>query len=187
MSPNEERAASRILYTRPYYRTGYLIFVRKNGPRISHLTELEGEQTRRVGAQAGALADFLLRQRGFQRKLYGSQGAALKALAERRIDYAYLWSNSVWMARRSPELAVEFVQPYELEDWRHMAGAVRRGDQEFRRQLNQAIDQLIRDKFIERLLSRYGVPYYRPVEHGAKSAPVDKAPATSGARSESDP
>jgi hypothetical protein len=56
------------------------------------------------------------------------------------------------------------VQPYELEDWRHMAAAVRRGDEEFRSHLNDALTQLVREKYVERLLGRYGLPYYPPSE-----------------------
>ena len=179
LGDDERSAAGRILYSRPYYRSGYVLFVRRNGPRINRLKMLKGDATRRVGTQAGTLADFVLKQRGYRRKLYGSQWGVLKALVERRIDYAYLWSNATWLALQSPELGVEIVQPYELEDWRDMAAAVRKGDHEFRTHLNSALGQLVREQFVERLLSRYGMPYYPPAGTRAKEAapPREQAPA----------
>jgi polar amino acid transport system substrate-binding protein len=163
---DDEPAAGRIVYTRPYYRTGYLIFVRKNGPRIKKLDELKGDASSRLGTQAGTMADFVLKQRGYQRKLFGTQESALKALAAGQIDYAYLWSNAVWVVR--DQESMEIVQPYELEDWRDMALAVRRGDDDFRKHLDDALTQLVQQKVVEKVLSRYGLPYYPPRE--------DKAP-----------
>ena len=166
---DDESVAERIVYTRPYHRTGYLIFARKDGPRVERLSNLHGEQTRRVGAQAGTLADVLLKRQGFRRQLYGTQQATLRALAEKQIDYAYLWSNATWLARSSPQLEVEIVQPYKLVDGREMAAVVRRGDKDFREQLNGALDRLVENAFVERLLRRYGMPYYPP-DSGDESA-----------------
>ncbi len=171
---DDEPAAARILYTRPYYRTGYLVFVRKNGPRIERLAELQGEQSSRLGTQAGTLADFLLKQRGYQRKLFGTQESVLKALAAGQIDYAYLWSNAAWLARIPPPqgeqggVGVEIVQPYELEDGRDMAIAVRRGDEQLRKHLDGALARLVKEKVVEKLLPRYGLPYYPPTEATTK-------------------
>lgn len=175
---DDELAAAQIRYTRPYYRTGYLIFVRKNGPRIKRLQELQGEQSSRLGTQAGTLADFVLKQRGYQRKLFGTQESVLKALADGQIDCAYLWSNAAWLSRTLPlsssqggdkgGVGVEFVQPYELEDWRDMAIAVRRDDEQFRKRLDDSLAQLVKEKVVEKLLSRYGLPYYPPTEAKAK-------------------
>jgi polar amino acid transport system substrate-binding protein len=171
---DDDPAGSRIAYTRPYCRTGYLLFVRKTGPRIKRLDELKGEQSNRLGTQAGTLADFALKQRGYQRKLYGSQESALKAVADGQIDFAYLWSNAAWLVRPSEKPAVEIVQPYELEDWRDMAIAVRGGDDEFRKQLDRALAELVQQQVIERLLTRYHLPYYPPTEAKAKPSPRDR-------------
>jgi polar amino acid transport system substrate-binding protein len=172
---DDKPAAARILYTRPYCRTGYLVFVRKNGPRIKRLEELRGEQSSRLGTQAGTLADFVLKQRGYQRKLFGTQESVLKALADGQIDYAYLWSNAAWLARTPPlsppwqgGVGVEIVQPYELEDWRDMAISVRRGDERLREHLDAALAQLVKENFVEKLVSRYGLPYYPPTEARVK-------------------
>lgn len=170
---DDEPAASRIRYTRSYYRTGYLLFVRKNGPRIKSLEEIKGAKSGRLGTQAGTLADFVLKQRGYQRTLHGTQESALKALAEGQIDFAYLWSNAAWLVRPSAKPVVEIVQPYEMEDWRDMAIAVRRGDEELRKHLDNALAQLMQDKVIERLLSRYHLPYYPPGTVKAKPDPKE--------------
>ena len=161
---DDEAAARRILYTRGYCRGGCLIFVRTGGPRI-RIAGLNVGQSQRLGTQAGTLADFRLKEWGFQHKRYGTQSAALKALAGGKIDYAYLWSSAAWPARPAGKLGIEVVQPYELEDWREMAVAVRRGNAGLRQKLDGAVARLVEEGFIERLLQRYGMPYYPSIEH----------------------
>ena len=165
---DDESTTGRILFTRPYYRTGYLVFVRKTGPKIAQIGKLTGEQTRRVGTQAGTLADFQLKQRGFRRKLFGTQQATLDGLAKRRIDFAYLWSNAAWFLRQPNNAGIEFIQPYRLEDWRNMAAAVERDDREFHDRLNRAFAELVRKGVVERLIKRYGLPYYPATMPAAK-------------------
>lgn len=175
LKDDDDPAANRILYTRPYYRAGYLIFVRKGGPRVGRLEELKGDKGSRLGAQAGTMADFALKQRGIPRKLFGTQESALKALVGGQIDYAYLWSNAAWHAGKLDNLGVEIVHPYELEDGRDMAMTVRSGDEEFRKHLEGALAELVRQKVIEQLLTRYGLPYYPPLQEKTKlPAPKDK-------------
>ena len=57
------------------------------------------------GTEAGSIADYRLRQRGYLRRLYRNQLATLKALADGDIDYAYLWANVGWTLHASPDLA----------------------------------------------------------------------------------
>lgn len=157
---DDEAAAPRIRYTNPYCRTGYLLFVRKNGPRLRRLQDVPENATNRIGTEAGSLGDFALKERGFKTMPHGSQAAALKALADSDIDYAYLWANAAWLVHSSKAKTLEVAQPFELADWRDMAAAVRRGNDEFVAQLNGALAALINEKVVERLLVRYGVPYY---------------------------
>ena len=100
---DDEELAGKLLYSRPYYRTGYVFVERKEGPHVKSLNELKGEKSQRLGAEAGSVADYSLRQRGHLRRLYRNQLATLKALNDGDIDYAYLWANSGWTLHTTPE------------------------------------------------------------------------------------
>ncbi len=93
---DDEELAGKVLYSRPYYGTGYVLVQRKDGPRVQSLAELKGAKSQRLGTEAGSVADYSLRQRGYLRRLFRNQLATLKALSDGDIDYAYLWANVGW-------------------------------------------------------------------------------------------
>ncbi len=104
---DDEPLAGKVIYSRPYYRTGYVLVRRKDGPRVASVAELKGERSQRLGTEAGSVADYRLRQRGYLRRLYRNQLAALKATADADIDFAYLWANVGWTLHASPDLSAK--------------------------------------------------------------------------------
>ena len=77
----------------------------RTGPRVRSLAELKGERRDASGTEAGSIADYRLRQRGYLRRLYRNQLATLKALDDGDIDFAYLWANVGWTLHASPDFA----------------------------------------------------------------------------------
>ena len=98
---DEEELAGKVIYSRPYYGTGYLLVARKDGPQVKAAGRAQGGKIARGwAAEAGSVADYHLRQRGYQRSLYRNQLAVLKAIDSGGIDYAYLWANVGWTLDR---------------------------------------------------------------------------------------
>jgi polar amino acid transport system substrate-binding protein len=157
---DDEELAGRILYSRPYYGTGYVLVQRKNGPHVQSLSELKGPRSQRLGAEAGSIADYNLRQRGYLRRLYRNQLAVLKAISDGEIDHAYLWANAGWTLHVSPDLNAEFVPNYVPEDQWNIAVAMLRGDDELKLHVDAALDSLIADGATRRVLGQYHVPYH---------------------------
>ncbi len=166
---DDENLAGKLLYSRPYYRTGYVLVERKNGPHIRSLSDLKPAMSQRLGAEAGSVADYSLRQRGYLRSLYRNQLAALNALNDRHIDYAYLWANVGWALHITPEWDLEICPDYNLIDHWDIAIAMDRGDSELKRHVDPVVETLIKDGTVARALARYHVPYYvatpEPVSH----------------------
>ena len=174
---DEQPLAGKVVYSRPYYATGYLLFRRNGESDPRSLAELKDKKARRVGTEAGSVADYTLRQRGHERRLYRNQLATLKALGDRDIDYAYLWANAVWLVQHSPELAVEPVPGYEPEDRWDVAIAMRHGDDELRRQVDEAVRSLVEDGTVARCLARFRVPDFAPrLDHSNREAPPIRHP-----------
>jgi polar amino acid transport system substrate-binding protein len=157
---DDEELAGKVLYSRPYYGTGYLLVQRKQGPHVGSLSDIKGEQARRLGAEAGSVADYRLRQRGYLRRLFRNQLAVLKSLGDGDIDYAYLWANVGWTLHTSGDLALEIAKDYLPEDHWNIAIALREGDDELKQHVDAAIEKLVKDGTVSRTLSRYHVPYY---------------------------
>lgn len=157
---DDEPLAGKIVHSRPYYTTGYVLVRRKDGPRARSLADLKGERSRRLGAEAGSIADYRLSRRGYLRRLHRNQAAALKALADGEIDFAYLWANVGWALHASPDLTakLEIVPGIEPEDRWKIAVALRRGDDELKRRVDEALGSLLADGTVARALARYHLP-----------------------------
>lgn len=157
---DDDDLSGKLLYSRPYYGTGYMLVTRKSGPPIKSLADLKGEKSRRLGAEAGSVADYRLRQRGYLRNLYRNQLAVLKALHDSDIDYGYLWPNVGWSLHVSPDFALQLIPGYIPEDHWNIAIAMRPGDEELKKHVDAAVEKLIKNGTVERALRKYHVPYF---------------------------
>ncbi|HEV3004342.1 MAG TPA: transporter substrate-binding domain-containing protein [Pirellulales bacterium] len=173
---DEEPLAGKVLYSRPYYGTGYLLVNRADGPRVKTLAEIKGQTSRRLGAEAGSVADYRLRQGGYQRSLFRNQLAVLKALDDGAIDYAYLWANVGWTLHTTPEFKLEMVPGFVPQDHWNIAAALRKSDAELKRRVDGAVAAMVDDGTVAQALARYHVPYFPPFtenEEGDEQAAHD--------------
>jgi polar amino acid transport system substrate-binding protein len=177
---DDDELEGKVIYSRPYYGTGYLLVRRKQGPHVKSLAELKGPKSERLATEAGSVADYRLRQRGYLRRLFRNQLAVLKALQDGAIDYAYLWANVGWTLHTTPEFAVEIAPGYVPEDHWDIAVALRQGDEELKRHVDAALAKLIKDGTVARAVARYHVPYFPPFEEGKgeKAGAVGQASPT---------
>jgi polar amino acid transport system substrate-binding protein len=167
---DEEELAGKVLYSQPYYGTGYLLVHRKDGPSARLLAELKGAKSQRLGTEAGSVADYALRQRGYLRRLYRNQLATLKATNDGDIDYAYLWANVGWTLHVSPDLKLELAPSFVPEDHWNIAVAMLRRDDVLKRHVDAALETLKSDGTVLRALRRYHVPYFPPFAEPARDA-----------------
>lgn len=177
---DDDDLSGKVIYSRPYYGTGYLLVNRKKGPPAKSLTELKGAKSERLGTEAGAIADYRLRQRGYLRRLYRNQLAVLKALNDGDIDHAYLWANVGWTLHTTPEFELEVAPGYMPEDHWDIAVALRQGDEELKRYVDAAVEKLVKEGVVSRALARYHVPHFPPFEGdktSAKEAPTSRTTA----------
>ncbi len=170
---DDESLNEKLIYSRPYYGTGYLLVVRKDGPRAKTLAELKGEASRRLGTEAGSVADYRLRQQGYRRRLFRNQLAVLKSLNDGTIDYAYLWANVGWTLHATPEFALEIVPIDRPTDHWNIAVAMRRGDSELKEHVDAALEKLVASGKVSAMLARYHVPHFSPFED--VPTPADRA------------
>lgn len=171
---DDDDLGGKLLFSRPYYGTGYLLVTRKDGPQLKSLSDLKGEKARRLGAEAGSIADYRLRQRGYLRSLYRNQLAVLKAMHDGSIDHGYLWANVGWTLHTSPDLAVKLAAGYVPEDHWNIAIAMRHGDEELKKHVDAGLAKLIKDGTIAKTMARYHVPYFAPFPDDKKDKDGDK-------------
>lgn len=170
---DDSELADQIIYSRPYYSSGYLLVGRKGEPHVRSLAQLKQDsRSLIVGTEAGSIADYRLRQRGYMRQLFRNQLAVLDAIDKENIDYGYLWPNAGWVIHHSPDLAVEVVPGYTPVDRWDIAVAMRGGDGQLKRHVDRALGELIQSGLISRTLARYHVPHFRPMEEDQSATEV---------------
>ncbi len=185
--PIEERAMSesiqlgkRIDFSKPYYGTGYVLVKRKNNPQSPKtLNDIKSET---IGAEGGSIASDVLRQQGYNRRVYGSQVAVLNALQKGQIAYGCVWANAGWLIEKGsriqqteqistvyPEL--EIVEGYIPEPrfrWNvsiaFSKDTPERRTRDFQDAVNKTIEENWSEKKLKELSQKYHLPYFAPFQ-----------------------
>ena len=181
--PIEERAmeetieiGKRVNYSTPYLGTGYVLVARE-GQQPASVKKLEDIRTETLGAEAGSIAGDLLKQKGYNRRVYRSQIAVLNGLQKGDIAFGMLWANAGWLIENGPPnprrgaqtttpaypdlKLVEAYLPGPGFRW-DVAVAVRKGDEDLKHAIDAVIQEKIIGEPIEKICKKYKLPYYEP-------------------------
>jgi ABC-type amino acid transport substrate-binding protein len=185
--PIEERAMSesiqlgkRVDFSKPFYGTGYVLVKRKSNSESPKT--LEDLKLETIGTEAGSIASDVLRQMGYNRRVYRSQIAVLDALQNGQIAYGYVWSNIGWLIEKGsriqqaeqtdtayPEL--EIVEGYVPEARLRWNVAIAfskdtptRETRELQDVVNTIIEQKWSEEKLKELCEKYHLPYFAPFQ-----------------------
>jgi mxaJ protein len=186
-----------VRWTRPYYRTGYVIAYRKD--RIAEIRSLDDPQlkTLKVGAQVNTPPHNALGQRGivgdnvvvynlmFDPNAHPEEypGKEIEDLMAGRIDVALVWGPIAGYFQKKKGMSAlalvpidEPSQPFAFD----MSMGVRKADTELQTRLEQALDRKRGE--IRAILEEFGVPLL-PL---TAAAPSGGAATPEGAKSKSE-
>ena len=185
--PIEERAMSesiqlgkRVDFSKPFYGTGYVLVKQKNNQQSPK--KLEDIKSETIGTEAGSIASDVLRQMGYNRRVYRSQIDVLNALQDGKIAYACVWANIGWLIEKGsriqqaeqtstayPEL--EIVEGYVPEArlrWNVAIAFSKDTPTRKTRELQDAVNTIIEQKWSEKelkeLCQKYYLPYFAPFQ-----------------------
>ena len=189
--PIEERAMSESIqlgknvdFSTPFYGTGYVL-VKQKSNQASPKT-LEDIKLETIGTEAGSIASDVLRQMGYNRRVYRSQIAVLDALKKGQIAYACVWSNIGWLIEKGsriqqakqtdtayPELEIVegFVPEVRLR-WNIAIAFSKDTPTRETRELQDVVNTIIEQKWSEEKLKelseKYHLPYFAPFQEDEK-------------------
>lgn len=189
--PIEERAMSesvqlgkRVDFSKPYYGTGYVLIKRKDLQKSPK--SLEDIKLETIGTEAGSIASDVLRQMGYNRRIYRSQIAVLDALQKGEIAYGCMWANSGWLIEKGsriqraaqtetayPELEiVDGYIPAPRLRWNVSIAFSKNTPERDTRPLQDAVNTIIEQKWshekLKGLVQKYHLPYYAPFQEEEK-------------------
>ena len=189
--PIEERAMSesvqlgqRVDFSKPYYGTGYVLIKRKDLQKSPKT--LEDIKAETIGTEAGSIASDVLRQTGYNRRIYRSQTAVLDALQKGEIAYGCMWANAGWLIEKGsriqqseqtetvyPEL--EIVEGYIPESrlrWNVSIAFSKNTPERDTQKLQDVVNRIIEQKWsqekLKELSEKYHLPYFAPFQEDEK-------------------
>ena len=150
LEPTTDRARQ-ILFSKPYYVFQLQLTVRRDDERILTLADC---RTRTVGTLGNTAASRLLAKEGIPYRGYADPVSAYRDLELKRIDAVLMdVPMEMFYARSDPQLkaAGDPVQPGT-----YVVG-MRKGDEALKAQVDAAIDQIMRDGTLERILRKWNL------------------------------
>jgi len=185
--PIEERAMSESIqlgknvdFSKPFYGTGYVLVKHKSNQASPE--KLEDIKLETLGTEAGSIASDVLRQMGYNRRVYRSQIAVLDAINKGQIAYGYVWSNIGWLIEKGsriqqpeqtdtayPELEIlEGFVPEARLRWNVAIAFSKdkptRKTSDLQDVVNTIIEQKWSEEKLKELCEKYHLPYFAPFQ-----------------------
>jgi polar amino acid transport system substrate-binding protein len=158
-----QNLGEKVLFTKPYHTTGYVLVIKEGGPQAKKLEELKGKK---IGAEAGSVADYNLNLKGHDRRLYPMQDSIFSGIESGEVVAGFMWAPNVgFMLKEDPKRKFKLVDGYvPEEDFRFDIGvAVRKEDRELKESLDKIIQSLVEKGEVKRIITGYGAPYFPPL------------------------
>lgn len=156
-------ADEELTFSRPYYGGAYVLVLRGDEATLT-LEALKGTP---VGVEVWTRPYRVLFQRGYQVHQYRDPRALLQAIQKGELRAGILWAPTFgWLKRTDPALTVKIADRYhpDPELRTNVAIGIRKEDQDLKVVVDGAVGTLLKDGTIERILAKYGIPFYPPFE-----------------------
>jgi polar amino acid transport system substrate-binding protein len=158
----EAQGESRLVLSKPYYRSGVALVVPQSSP-ITSFAALDGRT--KVAVQVGSIVSMILGQRHVGLSTYAFEDEMLQAVADGEADAAAVTPVSAgYFNLTHPDHKLTILPPDETDQrlvW-NIAIGMRNPDQAFRDAIDKAIDKLSADGTIAGIYGRYGVTLLPP-------------------------
>ena len=144
--------------TEPYYTAGYVLIHEASRPSPRSLADV-GEE--RIGVEMISIPIYTLKQQGRRVYALDDTEAVVRAVADGRASYGYVWGPvGAWLLRERSDVVLG--QEYQPEEKWSFALAVRSGADGLRAELNQGLAELTRSGVITAIFEDFGIPYLPP-------------------------
>jgi polar amino acid transport system substrate-binding protein len=148
--------------SRPYYRSGVTLAVRKDSP-TSRLSDLSKDT--KVGVQVGSIAAMRFSKAGIGISPFVFEDEMLDALQNKELDAAAVTPGAIgWFNLKHPDAQLRQVPVFEGDadlNWNVAVGMIG-PDDKLRERIDAAVEALLADGTLSRLYARYGMAFRPP-------------------------
>lgn len=161
MQPN------RLAFTRPFMSTGFVLVTQGPAKSIASLEQAKAQGIK-VGVPAYSPMSEYAQANGIPHATFFQNYQVIDAMVRGEINAAMIWSGSISQARlEHPEAEFELVKDYvpaAQMRW-DSAWVIKEKEVEFKRFIDESFEQMLKSGEIKRIVERYGMPFYPPMEN----------------------
>lgn len=161
MGPN------RLAFTAPFMSTGFVLVTQGPAKGIKSLEDAKGRGLK-VGVPAYTPMHEYVQANGIPFESFFQNYQVINALVRGEVDAAMIWSGAISQARLEHaqaefEMVKGYVPPPEMR-W-NSAWVVKEKETEFKRFIDEAFAEMLKSGEMKRIVERYGMPFFPPLEN----------------------
>jgi ABC-type amino acid transport substrate-binding protein len=156
-----------LVFTAPFMSTGFVLVTQGPARGVKTLDDAKAQNVK-VGVPAYSPMSEYAEANGVPYATFFQNYQVIDALVRGEINAAMLWSGSISQARlQHPEAEFEmvkgFVPPAEVR-W-NSVWVVKAKETELKTFIDQAFAEMLKSGALRRIVERYGVPFFPPVQN----------------------
>jgi ABC-type amino acid transport substrate-binding protein len=159
-------AGHQLAFTHPYMSTGFVLVTQGPAKGLKSLDDTIAGGVK-VGVPAYTPMHEYVQAKGIPYLSFFQNYQVINALVRHEVDAAMIWSGAISQARlEHPEAEFEMAKGYvpvpEMR-WNN-AWVIKEKEVELRQFIDQAFAEMLESGEIQRIVERYGMPFFPPVE-----------------------
>ena len=159
-------APNGLEFTKPFMSTGYVMVTQGPARQAKNLDDIK-RMNLRVGLPAYSPMSEYAAAHGIPHDTFFQNYRVVDAMIQRQVDAAMIWSGSISQAKLDrPEAEFEMVKGYvPIPEMRwNSAWVIKKREVDFKKFIDDAFTEMLRTGEIKRIVERYGMPFFPPVE-----------------------
>lgn len=160
MKPN------RLDFTKPFMSTGFVLVTQRAAKSAKSLDDIKRLNIK-VGLPAFSPMSEYAAEHDIPHETFFQNYQVINALVNRQVDAGMIWSGAISQARLTrPEAEFAMAKGYvPLAEVRwNSAWVVKSREVDFKKFIDEAFADMLKTGEIKRIVERYGMPFYPPVE-----------------------
>ena len=165
-SDDHQLDPSQIIYSRPFMSTGFVLVTQGDAQGLTNLDDVK-QMNVKLGLPAYSPMSDYADENGIPHDTFFRNFRVIDAMVEGKVDAAMIWSGAISQAKLNrPEGQVQRVVGYvPIPEMRwDMAWCIKKTEVEFKKFIDDAFDEMLESGEIKRIVERYGMPFYPPME-----------------------
>ena len=165
-SDDHQLDPSQIIYSRPFMSTGFVLVTQGDAQGLTNLDDVK-QMNVKLGLPAYSPMSDYADENGIPHDTFFQNFRVIDAMVEGKVDAAMIWSGAISQAKLNrPEGQFQMVEGYvPIPEMRwDSAWGIKKTEVELKKFIDDAFDEMLESGEIKRIVERYGMPFYPPME-----------------------